>query len=197
LFSAVATAAAVFGLATVSACEDDPFGLNNWESNPDTATLYSLALDKLNLRSAFDFTARAPRPVEILDPSNPLAGYNSWDVVLDTRGGELVLLPAALLGVNEQARVVEFTNRDFDDVTEAPADTADYTNSAALTLSTTSTYVIRTRQVSIQSFFASTCIFYAKMQPVRLDPDAGVMEFLYDVNTAVSGCNNRRLIPPT
>ncbi|MCJ7628965.1 MAG: hypothetical protein MUO50_11340, partial [Longimicrobiales bacterium] len=46
-------------LAAAMACDDDLYKIN-WEENPDTAYLYSLARPELNLLSAFDFISRIP-----------------------------------------------------------------------------------------------------------------------------------------
>lgn len=177
----------------IGACESDPFGLDNWTANPDTATIYSLSLDNLNIATAFDFTERAVRPIAVRDE---FGRFNNWDVALDLEGGELVLLAQSALGVLSDAAVVEFPNMTFGELVEAPADTSLYQATTGVPMRTTSVYVIRTRQVTRQSFFTQQCLYYAQLQPLRVDPVAGVLEFLYDVNTEFSGCNNRDLIPP-
>lgn len=187
-------AVSLFVFLAVGACsESDPFGLNDWTLNPDTATIYSLSLDDLNIATAFDFTERASRPVAVRDE---FGNFNNWDVALDVEGGELVLLPQSTLGVISEAAVLELPNMNFTSVEEAPADTALYNSTSGTALRTTSVYIVRTRQVTRQSFFTQTCVYYAKLQPLRADPIAGVLEFLYDVNSDFSGCNNRALIPP-
>lgn len=187
-------AVASFAFLAVGACsESDPFGLNDWTLNPDTATIYSLSLDDLNIAAAFDFTERATRPVAVRDE---FGNFNNWDVALDVEGGELVLLPQSMLGVISEAAVLELPNMNFTSIEEAPADTALYNSTSSTSLRTTSVYIVRTRKVTRQSFFSQTCVYYAKVQPLRVDPIAGVLEFLYDVNSDFSGCNNRALIPP-
>ena len=192
-FGLLAGAATLAWMSVLVACSDDPFGLDNWVANPDTAILYSLAFDDLNVRSAYDFTERTSRPIEVRDS---LGRFNNWDVVLDTEGGELVLLPTGALGLATDSRITEMVGLDFDQVIEAPSDTLLYVRDRGLPLRTSSTYVVRTRQVTVTSFFASQCVFYAKLQPLRVDVAAGEMEFLFDVNSELSGCNNRDLVPP-
>lgn len=192
-FAALALVVLGIWSAGIAACEDDPFGLDNWEANPDTALLYSLAFDELNVRSAFDFTERRARPIEVRDS---LGRFNNWDVALDTESGQLVLLPTGALGLATDSRIAEMMGLAFDQVIEAPSDTTLYVRDRGVTLSTGNTYVVRTRQVTVQSFFASQCVFYAKLQPLRVDVAAGELEFLYDVNAELSGCNNRDLVPP-
>lgn len=184
---------AVFVALAAGACEDDPFGLNDWTANPETALIYSLSLGDLNLASAFDFTERAERPVAVRDE---FGRFNNWDVALDEQDGQLVLLPQTALGIPSDAAIVEIPNMAFSSLEEAPADTTLYVSDAPITMRTSSVYVVRTRQVVRQSFFTSQCIYYAKLQPQRVDLVEGILEFLYDVNTEFSGCNNRALVPP-
>jgi len=194
LATMLGTAVTGFTLVSVGACAAaDPFGLNAWTANPDSATIFSLSLENLNLASAFDFAERAVRPVAVRDE---LGRFNNWDVALDLLDGELVLLPQPALGIISEAAVVEMPNIAFSAVLEAPADTLLYQSFTGVTLRTSSVYVVRTRQVSRPSFFTSVCVYYAKLQPLRVDPVAGVLEFLYDVNAEFSGCNNRDLVPP-
>ncbi len=194
LVSLLSLGTAVLMSVVLGACTDqDPFGLQDWTANPDTAVIYSLSLDDLNLITAFDFTERAGRPVAVRDE---FGRFNQWDVALDVVDGAVVLLAQDALGVQSEAAVAEIPNRTFDQVIEAPADTALYQSRSGVVLRSTSVYIVRTRKVTRQSFFTSQCNYYAKVQPLRIDPAAGVFEFLYDVNVEFSGCNNRDLVPP-
>ena len=183
----LAAAALLFSWAAV-ACEDDPFGLNSWVANPDTVQLFSLARPELNLNSAYDFVSRLPVRIERAGTTG------SWDLVVDTEGGELVLLPASALGIDSEARVAELPGIQFDEATEAPADSAAY-SPAGVALRTTSVYVFRTR-LAPDPVFGRSCTFYGKLQPLSVDVDEGMLEFMFDVNTSLSGCNNRDLVPP-
>ncbi len=174
---------------TASACSDDPFGFDRWEANPDTAVLFSLARPELNLDSAYDFVIRQPIRVE------RVGSTGSWDVALDTDGGQLVLIAPGALGILSEARVTELPNTAFDEATEAPRDTAAYTATAGLPLRTTSVYVFRTRRAR-EPIFGQSCTFYGKLQPLVVDPVAGALEFVFDANTSLAGCNNRDLVPP-
>ncbi len=172
-----------------SACSDDPFGFDRWEANPDTVLLYSLARPELNLSSAFDFVVRQPVRVE------RAGSTGNWDVAVDTEGGQLVLIAPGALGIPSEARVTELTNTMFDEATQAPRDTAAYTSTRGLPLRTTSVYVFRTRRAR-EPIFGQSCTFYGKLQPLVLDPVAGTVEFVFDANTSLAGCNNRDLVPP-
>jgi len=184
----VALPALVFGWAA-SACSDDPFGFENWTANPDTVQLFSLARPELNLNSAYDFVGRLPVRVERAGSSG------SWDVAVDTEGGSLVLLPAGALGIESQARIAELPGTLFDEATRAPSDTTAYTSRGSVALRTTSVYVFRTR-LAPDPIFGRSCTFYGKLQPLIVDAGQGMVEFVFDVNTSLSGCNNRDLVPP-
>lgn len=184
----LAIPALVFSLAA-GACEDDPFGLNNWDANPDTVQLFSLARPELNLNSAYDFVGRLKVRVERAGASG------NWDVAVDTEGGQLVLLAPGAFGISSQARIMEMPNSSFEDATEAPSDTTMYTATEPLPLRTTSVYVFRTRRAQ-DPVFGQSCTFYGKLQPLVVDATNGVIEFVFDSNTSLSGCNSRDLVPP-
>ena len=110
-----------------------------------------------------------------------------WDVALDTRTGQLVLLTPNALGINSRARIAALPGQTFDLVQEAPADTLLYTATAPVPLQLNAVYVVRTGARN------GGCSSYAKLQPLAIDIAAGRLQFMYDTNPF---CNDRRLVPP-
>lgn len=179
----VLLALAVVG-AGAAACGDDPFRID-WSVNPDTVLLYSMARPDLNVVSGFDFYNRFSLPVERPDATG------QWDMAVDTRGGRIVLLPPGALGVNSKARVTALPGRTLADVTEAPADTALYEGFRPVPVDMGTVYVWRTRQGF--GAFGTSCVYYAKMEPLAIDAEGGTLTFVFDVSPV---CNNRSLVPP-
>jgi hypothetical protein len=180
---ALAAPLAAATLVGLIACGDDPFELR-WSADPDTVLLFSLARPELNLPSAFSFNPR--NPVQIESPG----ATGNWDVALDTQGSELVLLPPGALGINSRARIAALPGLDFDDVREAPSDTAAYVSDRAVPLALGTIYVVQTRNVSSQF---GNCVYYAKLEPLTIAIEEGTLEFMYDSNPV---CNDPRLVPP-
>ncbi|MFH1765263.1 MAG: hypothetical protein ABIF09_13830 [Gemmatimonadota bacterium] len=172
-------------LAGAMACDDDLYKIN-WEENPDTAYLYSLARPELNLLSAFDFISRIPIRIE-----SPNA-TGQWDMVLDTQEGKLVLLPPGAVGIfGSRARIIPMGNIPFEEVLKAPSDTTLYVGDEAVPVETGHVYIIRTRQQS--GLYGQSCVYYGKFEPLEQDPVAGTLSFLFDVSPV---CNSRKLYPP-
>jgi hypothetical protein len=161
-------------------CDDNIFD-PSWLAQPDTVVLYSLARPELELESAFQFLGRATVQLE-----RPGAAAQ-WDIALDTRGGQLVLLTPGALVVNSRARIAALPGQTFDLVTEAPADTLLYTGTDAVPVQMNAVYVVRTR-IDEQG-----CSKYAKVAPVAIDVAEGRLRFVYDTNPL---CNDRRLVAP-
>ena len=176
---------AVVALWTVAAgCGDDPFQIR-WSENPDTALLYSLARPELNLVSGFNFRSRLPVTVE------SATSTGTWDMAVDTRGGEIVLLPPGALGISSEAAVAELEGRTFEEVIEAPEDTAAYVSTEPVLARMGSVYVIRTNE-SIGGF-GRRCVYYYKLEPLAIDPQGGTLRFVFDGSPV---CNDLSLIPP-
>lgn len=169
---------------TFTACGDDPFSFD-WSDVPDTVQLYSLARPELSLASGFNFFQRFA--VRIEDPT----ATGAWDIALDTRNAELVLLPPGALGVSGRARVSTIAGVPFDEVVEAPGDTLLYEGNQPVPVVNGTVYVVSTNR-SVGNF-GSSCIYYAKMEPVLIDVAGGVLQFRY-VSSPV--CNSRELTPP-
>jgi hypothetical protein len=177
-------ALAVTSSAGIGGCGDDPF-IIRWQSAPDTVLLYSLARPELNLPSAFSFAARVAVRVE--DPT----ATGRWDMAVDTEDGRLVLLPPGALGVASAARITVLAGVDFADVREAPADTSVWVANTSVVAEIGTVYVVRTSQSP--GSFGNSCVYYAKLEPVEMDPEAGTLSFLFDSNPV---CNDPRLVPP-
>ncbi len=177
----------VFSVASVlgsTACGENIFDIKWSFSNVRSALLYSLARPELNLPSAFNFLEGVA--VELQEPG----ATGTWDLVLDTQDGQLVFLPPGALGITSEVMVLEVPGTDFDDVTEAPADSTLYSRDQPVPVETTSTYVLRTREGVTQ--FGGRCVFYGKFQPTAADPALGTVTLQYDVSPL---CNDLGLIP--
>lgn len=170
---------------TVSACDDDPFDVT-WVANPDTALLYSLARDDLNVPSAFDFVPGRRVPVVVEAPG----ATGNWDLAVDTRDGEIVVLPPGALDIESRAGVATFPGLTLDEVEEAPDDSASYAIDEPVPVETGSVYVVRTRQA--RGRFSQVCVFFGKLEPVEVDAEGGTLRFVFDVNP---DCNDRSLVP--
>ena len=167
-----------------SGCGDDDAFLT-WTASPETVVLYSLSRPELDLLSAFSFRDRSTVRIETVG-----SGF-SWDIALDTRGDELVLLAPGALGIESRARVARFPGMTFDDLIEAPEDSLLYSTSQPVTLDLNSAYVVQT-DLRV-SPFGGNCVFYAKLQPLNIDVTEGSLEFVFDASPL---CNDRKLVPP-
>jgi hypothetical protein len=167
-----------------AACEEDAFDLD-WTPIPDTVVLYSLARPELARASAFNLNERSPVRIEVPGATG------QWDLALDTRGGQLVLLPPGALGVTSRARISVISGKKFADVKEAPADTLLYAATTAVPVQLNTTYVVRTDVRTTQ--FGGQCTYYGKLEPLAIDVPGGSLEFVFDVSPL---CNDRRLVPP-
>jgi hypothetical protein len=168
----------------LTACGSDPFAFQ-WNDTPDTAKIYSLQRPELNIATAFGFYDGVGFPVE----SPGATGL--WDAALDTRDGELVLLPPGALGVGSQALIASIPGMTFDDVIEAPGNTDDYEEDNPVPVVAGTVYVIRTGSRS--GSFGSTCRYYSKMEPIDIDLAEQSLTFRY-VTSPI--CNSRDLVPP-
>lgn len=175
------TAALLVGTA---ACGDDPFAFD-WSDAPDTVQLYSMARPELNLVSAFNFLQNLPIQVE-----NPNSS-GTWDVAVDTRGGQIVFLPPGALNVEGAARVATLASMSLDDVVQAPSDTLLYVRDQAVPVELGDVYIIRTNRQ--RGSFGRSCVYYAKVEAVSIDPVGGTLTFREVTNPV---CNDRDLVPP-
>lgn len=179
--AAATVAALLMGLA---ACGDDPFDFD-WSDAPDTVKLYSIERPELGLASGFSF---APPPTASIIERPDATG--SWDIAIDTRGGQLVILPPGALGITARARISVLGVMSFDEVVEAPEDTLLYTADDPVPASMGTVYVVRSNR---RATGFGSCVYYAKMEPVTIDVAGGTLLFRY-VESPV--CNSRDLVPP-
>jgi hypothetical protein len=182
---APALAAALAAAPLLTACEDDPFGFNDWELRPDTVFLYSLARPELNLSSGFNVNQRRLVRVEAAGSTG------SWDFLVNTEDGRLVFLTPTAVGLDTQAAVVPIDGETFDGIREAPADTTLYVRDRAIEIELGQLYVLRTNQQT--GSFGRRCVYYGKLEPLEVDPVGGTLRFRYDSSPL---CNSRSLVPP-
>lgn len=169
----------------LAGCSDDPFAFD-WNDTPQTVLLYSLARPELNLASGFSFNRHSRVRIE-----NATA-TGTWDIALDTQGGQLVLLPPGALGITgSTARIAALSGVTLDDVIEAPADSAAYSTADPVAVTAGTVYVVRTNRAP--GSFGSRCVYHAKMEPTVIDIVGGTLTFRY-VSSPI--CNSRSLIPP-
>lgn len=173
-------------LLASAACDDDPFGFQDWSARPDTVLVYSLDRPELNLPSGYNFNRRTLHRVEAANSSG------QWDIAVGTENGQLVLLPPRALGIDTRAGIAPLPDRSYDEIREAPGDTASYVTAEPVPVEVGQLYVIRTNQAPGQ--FGQRCFWYAKMEPLEADPELGFLRFRLDSNPV---CNNRDLVPPT
>ena len=168
----------------LASCGSDPFAFP-WELDADTVLLYSLARPELNLEAAFNFNNRRKVRVEAATATG------TWDVAVDTRGGQIVLLPPGALGISSKAGVTALPGLSFDDVIDAPEDTAVYSRFEAVAVQMGTIYVVKTSQSP--GIFGRACSYYAKLEPLIIDVEGGTLTFKFDASPV---CNSLRLIPP-
>ncbi len=171
-------------MATV-ACGDDPF-LVRWTEDPRERVIYSLDREERNRPSAFEMLQGQRVVLE-----SPEA-IGRWDFALDRQGGALVLVPPRALGVTSDAGIARIPNVSYEQVREAPRDTAAYVTRSAVPLEMGTIYVIRTHRQPGR--FGQQCSYYGKVEPLEIDDANGVLRFLFDTSP---DCNNRSLVPPS
>jgi len=172
-------------LGLLTACDDDLFQVN-WEENPDTVLLYSLARPELNLLSGFDFIGRRAVSIETPDATG------KWDMVLDTYEDGLVFLPPGALGVDgTKAQIAPMGDMEFEAVDKAPSDTTLYISDQPVPVELGHVYVVRTREQA--GYYGRQCVYYGKFEPLEQDLVAGTLSFIFDVSPV---CNSRKLYPP-
>lgn len=165
-------------------CGNDPFAFN-WDDTPDTVLLYSLARPELNLQSGFAFLQGLRIRVEA-----PIS-TGAWDAAVDTRNGEIVLLPPGALGVVSSARITTLEGMTLEDVVRAPTDTLVYTADQPVPVRPGTIYIIKTNRAT--GSFGTSCVYYAKMEAVTIDVAAGSLLFRHVTNPV---CNSQDLVPP-
>ncbi|MBW3534915.1 MAG: hypothetical protein KY453_06820 [Gemmatimonadetes bacterium] len=169
------------------ACGDDPFEVR-WTAQPDTVLLYSLARPELNLPAGFNFAPDRRHSIVVEAPGST----GLWDVAVDTRDGQLAFVLPGTFGIPSRARMTSLGGGlEFEEVAEAPRDTAAYHASEPLPVNEGSIYVVQTDART--GSFRRSCVYYAKIEPLEADVAAGTLRFVYDASPV---CNDRRLVPP-
>lgn len=171
-------------LVVLSGCEGDSFEVP-WALRPEESTLYSLDRAELNRPSAFDLYERVGVVLE--DPFVE----GRWDFAVERQGGVLHLIPPGYLGETSGAGIVPMPGMTYDQLIEAPADTALYRTQEPVALAVGDVFVIRShRQLNEFGFL---CSFYGRIEALEVDHSEGVFVFKHDRSP---DCNNRQLIPP-
>jgi len=184
ILSMPVVAAALALVIGAGACGDDPFAFD-WSDAPDTVLLYSLARPELNLVSAFGFFQGLPIRIEAAGATG------TWDMAVDTRNNEIVMLPPGALGVVGTARITTLENMTLADVTKAPTDTLVYVSDQPVRMELGNVYVVKTNRSA--GSFGSSCVYYAKLSPIIIDPVGGTLTFEHVTNPV---CNSQDLVPP-
>jgi hypothetical protein len=177
--------AAVALVPLLSACEDDPFGFNDWSLSPDTVFLYSLARPELNLPSGFNLNTRQLVRVEAAGSTG------TWDFLVNTVDGQMVFITPTAVGLDTSAGIAVATDETFDGIREAPRDTARYVRAEPVPIVEGRLYVVRTNQQTGQ--FGRSCTYYGKVEPLEVDVAGGTLRFRFDSSPL---CNSRALVPP-
>lgn len=167
----------------IVACDDD-LGLGEWTDTPDTTTIFSLSREDLIGRpSAYDFINHL-----LVEVESPGATGN-WDVALRHEGSQLALVPAGgFEGQVSRAGLALMTGTTFEELREAPDDTARYTTRPVL-IQPGQVYAVRTRRAPC-SF--SNAVRFGKLKIIDVNPELGTVTFTSIVNPF---CNDRDLIP--
>lgn len=181
--TSIALALAAVTLTSV-ACGDDPFQID-WQLAPARVLLYSLARPELNLPSAYNLNRR--RTVQIESPG----ATGTWDFAVDTREGELVFITPTVLGIESRAGIATRPNETFEDIREAPADSAAYVTDEPVPIQVGTLYVVRTGESP--GAFGARCVYYGKVRALNLDLVTESVEIEFDTNPV---CNDRALVPP-
>jgi hypothetical protein len=168
----------------VVAC-DDELDFGDWSATPDTTTIFSLSREDLIGRpSAYDFVRHFPLEVEAVGATD------NWDVALRHEGNQLALVPAGgFQGQVSRAALALIPNVLFEDLDEAPGDTAAFSSEAVL-VQPGQVYALRTRRTACNSFQVG--VRYGKVKIIDVNPTAGTLTFSEIVNPI---CNDRNLVP--
>ncbi len=169
--------------ALLAGCGDDPFAVE-WEENPIETTLYALDRQELNRPSAYDMFQRRRVVLESVQ------SQGRWDFAVERIDGQLHLLPPRALGVTSEAAIAPVPDVAFEDLREAPSDTAAYVTGEPVPLEYGVSYAVRTHRQPGQ--FGRQCSFYGKLEAVSLNVEEGIVIFRNDTSPE---CGSRRLVP--
>ena len=169
-----------------TACGSNPFDIP-WMVSPDTAFVYSLARPELNLPTAYDLVFVNQVMIQTAGATG------TWDFALDNRGGGLALLPPGVFGIESTAQITSLgSGLRFEDVTRAPTDTTLYVSDEPVMMELGTVYALRTHRRAGAGPFSENCFFYAKLQPLVIDVENGILTFVFDRNPF---CSDHDLVP--
>ena len=176
----------VFGAATFGAGCDDGFGPQLWDDTPVDAVIFSAARpDLIGLPSAYDVVLL--RSIRIEEPG----ATTNWDFALGELDGQMVFLPAGLFpGISSRAGIAPLPDADFEDLEEAPRDTAAFT-ARPVEVVEGRVYAVRSRRAQCPSFAVG--VMYAKILVREIDVERGQVDLSVVRNPF---CDLRTLVPP-
>jgi len=156
---------------------DDPFGLGEVILVRDTVTLTAPSTPG-DAPSAVDLAEGvAPRRPELPGEAQ------QWDLQLRQEGATFTLVPFAQL-VSLRGAGLTLTDLGFDEVTEAPRGTGEYTR-APVTVAAGQTYFVQTRQTQ-----SLRCAKFAVIKVLAVSADSGTAHIAVRSNQA---CDDERL----
>ena len=175
-------------LSTTAACNDTTFTIDPL-----------LVTDTVEIAAPTSQNTALPTALDITSPDNGLSigggrfperafDAGEWDFGLRVRGGELVLIPAAGLGLQSRSAITRaLANQTFDRLIEAPGRTSFVTDSAVV-LREGNVYAARSRFIG--GGFGGACEQYAKLQPLTVDRTLARVRLLITTNAR---CSDPRL----
>lgn len=178
----VLVSVAAFGLAaSLAACNNDPYGLNQVTLATDTAAkIAAPTADSASLGSAIDITnsniARFPERS---------SDAQSWDFALRQSGSTFYFRPYPGSVSQIGAGLIGPTSDVYASADMAPSRTQ--YGDTAVVVQPGKTYYVRSRQFGE---LGVVCVRYAKLTPIAVSPVAGTVTLSVTSNV---GCNDRRL----
>lgn len=184
-------AAAIVLSGTVAGCEDSTGTEVPLFLVTDTVEVFAPIAGNAGLPTAVDITGNQSGGV--VGGRFPELSRDAlqWDFAVRIRDGELVLVPAAVVGIpNSRAGVTRaLEGETFESVREAPPQVTFLTDTV-IVMETGSVYAARSRDVP--TTFGGACTYYAKLQPLEVDVATGALRFQIVSNQ----CGDPRLVAP-
>lgn len=157
--------------ALLAGCDDS----TGFEINPllvtDTVEVFAPIPANADRPSALDISScnTAIRGARFPDRA---ADATEFDFAVRQRGGELVFVPASVLGLTSRASITPpLQNQTFESLVEAPA-AGEFVSDSTVAIRPGGIYAARSRDVSC-GFGGGTQ--YAKLQVLSVDPAAGIV----------------------
>jgi hypothetical protein len=170
----------------VTACDDPAFRIDPILAT-DTVEVFAPTAENVDRPTALDVTSvqffiQGPRFPE------RAAEAEQWDFAVRLRDGQMVLVPAAALGLDSRAAIAgPLAAQTFEALREAPG-AASFTSDSAVVMRQGEIYSARSRDTG---FSFTACNQYAKMQPLEVDPAAGRLVLRITTNER---CGDLRLV---